>query len=75
MLFDITIINFSKINSIPKESLFRTKIFFIKDKILILFRNKEQTKIYGQIGTLNCLENHYSIDIDYLIVHNKKCFF
>ena len=39
----------------------------LKDKILILFKNNEQSKIYGQIGTLNCSEYNYSFDIDYLL--------
>ena len=72
MILDGTIINFSHINQIPKESFIRVKIFFIKDKILIFFRNDEQNKIYGQIGILNNSENYYSFDIDYLFSFKKS---
>jgi len=72
MILDGTIINFSHINSIPKESFIRIKIFFIKDKILILFKNNEQNQIYGQIGILNNSENYYSFDIDYLFSFKKS---
>ena len=66
-LFDGTIINFSKFNSLPKESLFRIKIFFIKEKLLIIFRNNEQNNIYAQIGMMKESEKHYIFNIDYLI--------
>ena len=72
MILDGTIINFSLINSIPKESFIRIKIFFIKDKILILFKNNEQNQIYGQIGILNNSENYYSFDIEYLFSFKKS---
>ena len=72
MILDGTIINFSHINPIPKESFIRVKIFFIKDKILIFFRNDEQNKIYGQIGILNNSENYYSFDIEYLFSFKKS---
>ena len=72
MILDGTIINFGHINPIPKESFIRVKIFFIKDKILIFFRNDEQNKIYGQIGILNNSENYYSFDIDYLFSFKKS---
>ena len=72
MILDGTIINFGHINPIPKESFIRVKIFFIKDKILIFFRNDEQNKIYGQIGILNNSENYYSFDIEYLFSFKKS---
>ena len=48
MILDDTIINFSHINPIPKESFIRVKIFFIKDKILIFFRNMNKIKFMAK---------------------------
>ena len=67
-LFDGTVINFSKFNSLPKDTFFfRVKIFFIKEKLLIIFRTVDKKKIYAQIGTIIESNNQYIFNIDYLI--------
>ena len=66
-----TFINFSKINEIKKEGIeikeMRTivKLFFIKEKILIIFEYKE--KSYGQIGNIDNSDDENEFFIDYLI--------
>ena len=67
ILFDgYLIVNFCRLNSIPKESFIRIKIFFIKEKIIIIFIN-EQKRIFGQFGEIKESENKYIFEIDYLI--------
>ena len=72
ILFDgYLLINFCKLNSIGRDSFLRAKIFFIKEKILIIFNN-EQKKNFGQIGEIKELENKYIFDIDYLIAFKNN---
>ena len=61
-------INFYKINEINKdENAMKklVKIFFIKEKILIIFDHEKKT--FGQIGTINNSDEQNEFLIDYLI--------
>ena len=72
MLFDgNTVINFNNHNSVPKGVFLKVKLFFINEKILILFKDIEQNQIFGQIGNMKDLENNYCFDVDYLIAIKK----
>ena len=72
MFFDgNTVINFNNYNLVPKGAFLKVKLFFINEKILILFKDMEQNKIFGQIGKVNEFENNYSFDVDYLIAIKK----
>ena len=70
-----SIVNFCKFNSIQKKEFIRTKICFIKEKILMIFNkneNENEKNIkYAQIGELKELENNYIFSIDYLIGTKK----
>ena len=70
--------NFCILNSIKIDLFIRIKTFFIKEKILIIFMNKEN-KTFGQIGEIEEEENKYIFNIDYLIEFknnkNKNYFF
>ena len=68
-----SIINFCKINEIVdnRKIIIRVGLFFIKDKVLIIFKNKEKNKVYGQLGMINELNNNYIFLVDYLISIKK----
>ena len=64
-----SIINFCKINEIVdnRKIIIRVGLFFIKDKVLIIFKNEEKNKVYGQLGMISELNNNYIFLVDYLI--------
>ena len=60
-----TFINFLKINEMKKELRKIIKLFFIKEKILIIFEH--ENKCFGQIGNINNSDEENEFVIDYLI--------
>ena len=68
MFFDgASFISFIKFHNLNKALATIVRIFFIKEKILMLFENKISKKIYGQLGTIIDLEKDESFNIEYLI--------